>query len=411
MIRWNANRITFGGRLAPEDIFFTAQALRSVYVGRGYTDIILDFTPLESVFETYMVPLVALCRNYRGSKVDFQLYLPYDERLRSLFHNSNWAHLIDPNHKETTFAGSQHLAAQPYRNSGEQQVVVDRIMEVVLGSLSLQRKELKALEWCVNEITDNVINHAQSQFGGVVQATTYAASNSVEFVVADAGIGIAQSLGERDHVLALERAIQEGVTRNANTNQGNGLYGSFRVATLSGGKFQLHSGRGSLAGSGDAQIRTFLQDKHRRYPGTAVVSQIVCRDERLIEEALVFKGRAHEPGHDFVEKRFEHASADEFIFEMAKEAQGFGTRDAGSVVRNKIMNVLRAEQNYRMIIDFTDVLLISSSFADEAIAKPYVEMGPLTFMSRVEIINADRTIRSLIDRAILLRSSQAASGQ
>ena len=45
---------------------------------------------------------------------------------------------------------------------------------------------------------DNVISHAESPVGGFVQATAYRGSNRVEFIVADAGIGIAQSMGIDD---------------------------------------------------------------------------------------------------------------------------------------------------------------------------------------------------------------------
>ena len=84
---------------------------------------------------------------------------------------------------------------------------------------------------------DNVTNHAQSSIGGFVQATAYKQSNSVEFVVADGGIGIPMTMKLNDHAQALREAIDEGRTSDKTKNAGNGLYGSFQAAVLSGGQF------------------------------------------------------------------------------------------------------------------------------------------------------------------------------
>lgn len=221
--------------------------------------------------------------------------------------------------------------------------------------------------------------------------------------MADAGIGIPRSLQERNQKDALAKAIQEGVTRDKRNNQGNGLYGSFRVSTISGGRFEIHSGKASLISSRGDQVATFEQER-RVFDGTCVISRIVCGNEDLTEEALVFQGQPYVPSNDYFESHYERDCEKEYGFSVKNESPGFGTREVGKIVRNKIMNLLRADADSILVIDFSDVGLISSSFADEAIAKPYVELGPISFMNRVRFSNVDRTIRALIDRAILLRS-------
>jgi hypothetical protein len=142
----------------------------------------------------------------------------------------------------------------------------------------------------------------------------------------------------------------------------------------------------------------------RLFAGTAVICEISCNDERLIEEALRFKGQTYEPALDYLESRYESPHADIFKFEVRSQQEGFGSRNSGRVVRTKLANLLRAEPNNTLEIDFSGVPLVTSSFADEAIAKLYVEMGPLAFMSRVRLTNIDSTVRALIDRAIMQRS-------
>ena len=67
-------------------------------------------------------------------------------------------------------------------------------------------------------------------------------SRRIEYIVVDAGIGIPRTLRQSHPDLssdtaALERAIREGVTRDENLGQGNGLYGSYQVCSHSNGVF------------------------------------------------------------------------------------------------------------------------------------------------------------------------------
>jgi hypothetical protein len=57
------------------------------------------------------------------------------------------------------------------------------------------------------------------------------------------------------------------------------------------------------------------------------------------------------------------------------------------------------------VIDFADVPLVSSSFADEVLGKLFVELGPLTFMQRFEMRNVQTTVKQLVDKAIAQRTA------
>ena len=62
-------------------------------------------------------------------------------------------------------------------------------------------------------------------------------------------------------------------------------------------------------------------------------------------------------------------------------------------------------QNRKVCIDFEGIPIISSSFADEAFAKLFLEAGPVEFMQKFEFINAMETIKHLINKAINQRVS------
>ena len=57
----------------------------------------------------------------------------------------------------------------------------------------------------------------------------------------------------------------------------------------------------------------------------------------------------------------------------------------------------------RIVIDFSGIPLISSSFADEVLGKLFVEIGPVNFAQRFEFRNLDSTVKQLIDKAISQR--------
>jgi anti-sigma regulatory factor (Ser/Thr protein kinase) len=340
-ISGEANRIVFGGGLLPQDVLQFSKVLNVVITKKGYQDVILDFSQSFPVREGFMVPAIALIRRYRRDGASFTLNKPENAAGKSIFHNANWAHLIDDvENAPTTYEGDGHLPASVYKTSAEQTIAVDRLVAMVMRAVPLQRKQIAALEWSVSEVTDNVLNHSESALGGIMQASTITSGGRqmVEFVVADTGIGIKKSLNETQEARALERAIQEGVTRNPATNQGNGLYGTFRVSTLSEGKFELLSGRTTLWAEGEARVHTNVRTD-AFYPGTVVVCRIGVDNEQLIENALMFKGKVHEPGFDYIEKRFESSYGDEFVFNMKSEITSYGSREAGVAARTMIENL------------------------------------------------------------------------
>jgi hypothetical protein len=265
----------------------------------------------------------------------------------------------------------------------------------------MNRQNIAALEWAVNEITDNVLSHSRSHIGGFLICGKVPNHNILEFTVADAGIGVARSLGIYDHCEAVERAVQEGVTRNKSTNQGNGLYGTYQLALASAGIFTLRSYHANLfvTMTGEMHIR----NEGTPYHGTYVVCQIDCDNPQLIEQALAIGGREHSPPFDYIERKHEQ-NAGALRVEAKDLCHTFGSRQSGIEARRYIKNLLETSKETRLEVNFADVFVVSSSFADEVFGKLFVELGPLQYMRRVSLLNVAPAVEGLIDRAITLRS-------
>jgi len=402
-IEKNDNRIAVKGNVLRPDLRPLCSALyQTIEIGKR-PNVILDFSLCSGVAEAVMLPLMPIIADYRKKGVGFQLILPQGEELQRLFFNTNWAHYISPDKYERTLREGRHVPALSFGDEGTSTTdeILAKVMNLILAHLETDRATLKAVEWALWEIMDNVVNHSQSSVGGFVQATAFKDSNRVEFVVADAGIGIPRSMNLHDHAGAIRQAINEGVTRDKNQNAGNGLYGSYRVATLSGGQFEINSLMGwLLCKENDGRI--INRRDSIPYCGTSVRCGINVSDPELLGKALRFKGRSHDPPYDYIERNFENDGG-ELIFNVKDEAQSdTGSRQGGKRIRGIIDNLLR--EHRPVIIDFDGVGIISSSFADEVFGRLFVEIGPRAFMTQIQMCNVDPTIEGLIDRAIMQRT-------
>jgi hypothetical protein len=126
--------------------------------------------------------------------------------------------------------------------------------------------------------------------------------------------------------------------------------------------------------------------------------------EKLLEKALVFRGKSHDPAHDYVERIYQTYGED-IQFNFLHELDAFGSRSAGKFARTKIENLLDGGRA-TISFNFEGVHVISSSFADEVFGKLFVHLGPIKFGQVCKFINVDTTVQNLIDRAIGQRMRQ-----
>jgi hypothetical protein len=408
------NTLVFEGRFRLQELHTPLAALHHAVQQAGYSDITLDFSQCQTAYPAPMLGLCAQVAKWRRAQINVSLVLPSDEKLRRLFMNANWAHFISPrDHDPSRFRGHRQVPAICYSSPTEQASAVNRIINAILGAIpDVERKDFAALEWSVNELTDNVLVHSQSHVGGFVQVSTFVREKKrISFIVADAGIGIPTSLRSghpeiTSDVDALDKAIREGVTRDKSVGQGNGLFGSYRICSESKGFFQVDSGHAKLSYTEQNGLR--VREERVPYDGTLVVAEIDFSVPHLLEEALKFDGKIHRPV-DYLELHYEDDAAERVMFKVAEESDAFGTRIAGTPLRYRLLNLLRMCPAQPIIVNFSGVALVSSSFADEFIGKLFAELGPMTFMGRVRIVGASQTVQHLLDRAIAQRMSSGST--
>ncbi len=122
----------------------------------------------------------------------------------------------------------------------------------------------------LSELSSNVLDHAQSELGGVVSTQTYRSRKTgtryLVMSIGDAGIGVRASLSNNGKIAerlesdsqALGVAVQMGASRFASGGRGGGLPRVLEIARKYDGRVAFRSGSGALAYRGeDDQRRSF----------------------------------------------------------------------------------------------------------------------------------------------------------
>ena len=138
----------------------------------GFSEIVLDFSKCDSAFQNAMLSVCAQIMAYRKAGIYFTLIPPNKIELLNLFKNTGWAHFIDPRMFDPPLhrRHSSRIPVTQYQSSKEQQEAVNKIVNVILGTIpEMQRSDFAAFEWSINEITDNVLVHSESPIGGLVR--------------------------------------------------------------------------------------------------------------------------------------------------------------------------------------------------------------------------------------------------
>jgi len=402
------NRIIIQGVLGITDIHRPLVAIHQGIYDAGFKDIVLDFSGCTAAFSGPMLGLCAQVIRHRSENIEFTLMPPFEGKLKKLFFNANWAHHLDPQQYDpSTFTGYTQVPATLFKQPDEQNHAVNKIVNCILGAIDdIERNDFAALEWSVNEITDNVLTHSESPIGGLVQVSTFQKSRRlIQYIVADAGLGIPTTLRNTHSDItsdahALDRAIREGVTRDKTVGQGNGLFGSYQICSQSRGSFLVESGYGRLSYAVNKGLQITISTAP--YNGTIVVANIDFSNRGLLREALKFDGKFHSPV-DFIETHYESDDLKKLIFIMKDEAASFGSRVAGTPVRNKLLNLVKMCPQQKIFLDFSDIPLVSSSFADEVFGKLFAELGPVSFMQHFDFKSLNEPAKQIIDYAISQR--------
>lgn len=371
----------------------------------GNTNLTVIVRP-NRTYSNVCAPIAGLIEYYRTKGIKIQVNFRKGDYIR---HTKVWNPLsiegciesekYYPFDKVWTFSTSE----------GVNELVSAYILEL-RKSDAIEEGVISSVEWCLNEVMDNVLQHS-GVAKGYVMAQIHRQSKVFAFCVFDAGIGFYNSLKNTKHhperpIDAITLALQERVTRDEKIGQGNGLWGLTSIVSQSNGKMEVSSG-GAKYALRDGHITTkkgqgFVLTKEN---GTAYLDVRLNYGKKInIVKALTDStGYAYTPTDLWLEALED--DSERYVIKISEQASGTGTRQSAEKLRNMVLNISNHERKL-VVLDFEGVNLISSSFADELIGKIVAEKGFLYFTQAFRIINVTPANISILNRSVGQRMAQ-----
>lgn len=88
---------------------------------------------------------------------------------------------------------------------------------------------------------------------------------------------------------------------------------------------------------------------------------------------------------------------------MIVDLKEFGTSLGSRVLGKEVSSLIDFGKEDEIILDFEDVKMVTSSFADEVIGKNCARLGLHNFFKKVQIINTSEQIKLILKKAIIDR--------
>lgn len=363
----------------------------------GYENFLIEAADIEGVFPNTVVPIAALLESYKKQNIEFEYGKISNSLQLTKFDNSK------------SFDGnSKYILSRVWKFSSSDEIykIVDAFGVELRKEDRFPEGTVSSLLWSLNEVMDNVLTHSNSEFG-YVMGQIHKTQKKIAFAVCDYGRGIYNSLRDsqfhkpKTAIDAITLAIKEEVTRDNKVGQGNGLFGLHSIISQGKGTLEIISSGASykLMGS-ETRLNKKLPCLSRDNPGTIVDFQLNYGKNISLENALKFRGKDYSISDNYIES-FDDDKGHNY-YSIKDHSEGTGTRDSAVKIKNEVINLIK-ESKMPVILDFKDVAVISSSFADELIAKLLLELGLFQFNNLITLRNMSIQEQNILQRSVIQR--------
>lgn len=343
-------------------IDFLSQELHSI--PKGTRNIQFDFAPNVFIRPSFLGYLCLVMIFFKSKGIDIKInYCKNDYLARMDLYNICGINYCESFSRHPT--ESKFLPICLVKEQQDIKNIVDNICEMISIRINNAPDLMSSLEWSINEVIDNMRNHAGSNIHGVVVAQYYPSENKLHVFVGDLGQGIQKSLSSvylaQSDCDAIITATKKGVTRDDTIGQGNGLAGTRDILKLNNGVLTIYSGKGKVIFL--ANDRNLEKQFNKKICGTIVemvfdTNKPVSLDDTFISDTgFTFLTALAEKYHDSGVNVFH-------------ECNGWtGGRAPARELKSKLLSMVSEfrEIGDKIVLDFSQVRQCSSSFMDELI--------------------------------------------
>lgn len=367
---------------------------------KGYYDFQIDFSEIDAAFPNAVTPIAGILEYLKENSISFD----FDGVPQIIIQNK----MLKPAfYIKSPQSEANHILNKVWKFSTSDDVakLVDTYIDELQKCDRFHKGMLDSVEWALNEVMDNVIQHSDSSHG-YVMGQLHTNRKYIVFTIFDTGQGIYNSLRQSVHaprntIDAITLAIKEEVTRDKKIGQGNGLYGLHSIIKQGKGRLVITSGTGSyMYNNGDVKTFDRIPQLSKISPCTIVDFQLDYSVDLSLDKALVFRGKQY----NIINLRIENLEDEQgnIVYKIKEHAEGTGTREAAIRVKNEIFNILQTKPKI-IILDFEGVAVVSSSFADELIAKLLLELGLFQFNNIIRLKGLDNSQQNILQRSVIQR--------
>lgn len=367
-------------------------------------NLILNFKNINGAFPNVSVPIAGIIETMTSRGIGFEFYYLTDY-LKQL---SIKTPLRAQENKELAKKASLDKIWR-FDSTDDIYLLISAFVEELSQIIVCEKGVLEGFEWSINEVLDNVLQHSSKSFGYVMGQVNPKTKHFV-FCVYDTGQGIYNSLlssavhKPKNPVEALKLAVSEGVTRDKKIGQGNGLWGLHQIVSENTGILNIVS-NSACYNLTNNRFQTFDDVPQLLYDNGCIVDfQIVYSKEISISKAL----GGYEPVNLKLESLEDNAG--NIRIDLRGKESGVGTRKSGEKIRNELVNIYK-QTSKSITLDFANVNIVSSSFADELIGKLVTEFGFYGFNNLFKLKTMNFNVQSIVQRSVAQRMMESFNGK
>lgn len=367
-------------------------------VSKGYQEIKICSNDI-SVFPNACVPICGIIDYYLKSGIKFT----YDISSDSYLYKCGFISPFNKSREELQEEKNPFDKIFYYEDSGQVADITQAYINAISHQSLCETGVLNGLTWCINEVMDNVLLHSQNSHG-LVMAQYHENSKHIAFCIYDNGVGIYNTMKDTKHnpsseIDALSLAIQEGV--GDGKGQGNGLYGLYQIVHDNKGSLSITSGASSLMLLKSGELQKYEHIPFIDYDSRATTVDFQLDLSKSIDIKRVLNTIGGFDGFDIrIENMLDESGF--MVYDVYQNGIGTATREAGEYIRVDIENILKRNQ-CGMILDFSKIKTVSSSFIDELISKLVINLGFIKFNNTIRLINMTEEISFLCERSLYMR--------
>jgi hypothetical protein len=367
-------------------------------------NLILNFKNILAAFPNVSVPIAGIIENMSLRGLNFEFYY-LTEYLKKISIKTPLR--VQENKRLAQTASLDKIWR--FDSADDIYLLINSFVGELSQIIVCEKGVLEGFEWSINEVLDNVLQHSNRSFG-YVMGQVHPKTKHFVFCVYDTGQGIYNSLlsssdhKPKDPVEALKLAVKEGITRDKNIGQGNGLWGLHQIVSENTGILNITS-NSACYNLTNNEFKTYDRVPQLLYDNGCIVDfQIDYRKEISISKAL----GGYEPANLKIESLED--SVGNIIIDLQSKESGVGTRKSGEKLRNELINIYK-QSNKNITLDFANINIVSSSFADELIGKLVTEFGFYGFNNIFKLKNMNTSVQSIVQRSVAQRMMESFNGK